>query len=103
MKRRSVGSSWFCLAIFLLGAAACQTGTDSYSRKVAGGVEVKDEVRGAMPQPEPRTIYIADFALDTESYRGDEGLRGTLPGRFGQRLPHPLAKDNPAERARQVV
>lgn len=103
MKRLSVGSSWFYLAIFLLGAAACQTGADSYSRKVVGGVEVKDEVRGPLPQRAPRTIYVADFALDAESYSGDEGARGALPGRLGQRLPHPLARDNPSERARQIV
>ena len=34
---------------------------------------------------------------------GDEGVRGALPGKLGQRLPRRLAKDNPSERARQIV
>ena len=103
MKHRSGVPSWFCLVTFLLGIAACQAGVDSYSRKVLGGVEVKDEVRGPLPQRSPRTIYVSDFALDAESYRGDEGVRGALPGKLGQRLPRRLAKDNPSERARQIV
>ena len=103
MKHRSGVPSWFCLVTFLLGIAACQAGVDSYSRKVLGGVEVKDEVRGPLPQRSPRTIYVSDFALDAEIYRGDEGVRGALPGKLGQRLPRRLAKDNPSERARQIV
>ena len=104
MKRHSVALSWFCFTVFLLGTAACRVGTDAYSRKVVGGVEVKDdEIRGPLPQRTPRTIYVADFTLDAENYSGDEGVRGALPGRLGQRLSHPLAKDNSSERARQIV
>ena len=104
MKRHSVLLDWFCLAIFVLGAAACQASADSYGRKVVGGIEVKDEeIRGPLPQRTPRTIYVGDFALDAESYRGDEGVRGALPGRLGQRLPHPLATGDSSERARHIV
>jgi len=104
MKNRRVASSWFCLSIFLLIAAACQAGADSYGRKVVGGIEVKDEeIRGSLPQRTPRIIYVADFKLDAESYSRDQGVRGALPGRLGQRLPHPLATGDPSERARQIV
>jgi hypothetical protein len=51
----------------------------------------------------PRTIYVADFALEAESYSGEAGVRGALPGRLGQRLPHRLATGDPSERARQMV
>jgi hypothetical protein len=104
MKHRSGVPSWFCLVTFLLGLAACQAGVDAYSRKVVGGIEVKDEeIRGSLPLRAPRAVYVADFALDAESYSGDEGVCGALPGRLGQRLPHPLAKGNPSERAQQIV
>jgi hypothetical protein len=96
--------SWLCLAIVLLGAPGCRAGADSYSPKILGGVEVKGgEASGALPRRAPQTIYVADFALDAEKYGGDEGLRGALPGRLGQRGPRLLAKDNPVERARQFV
>ena len=95
---------WLCLTILLLGAASSRAGTESYSRKVVGGVEVKGgEPSRPLPQRAPRTIYVADFALDAENYAGDEGVRGALPGRLGQRVPRPLAKDNPAEKAHQIV
>ncbi len=96
--------SRICLTILLLSALGCQAGTDAYTRKVVGGVEVKGgESSAPLPRQAPRTIYVADFALDAEHYAGDEGVRGALPGRLGQRVPRPLAKDNPAERARQIV
>ena len=103
MTNRRVASNWFCSVILVLVGAACAAGAAPYEWKVVGGVEVKDEVRGPLPEREPRTIYVADFALNAESYSGDEGVRGALPGKLGQRLPHPLAKDNPAQRARQIV
>jgi hypothetical protein len=46
---------------------------------------------------------VADFTLDAENYSRDEGVRGALPGRLGQRLPHPLATGDASERARQIV
>lgn len=104
MEARSLVLSWGCLAILVLGAAACQAGTDAYTRKVVGGVGVKgEETSGPLPQRAPQTVYVADFALDAESYSGEEGVRGALPGRLGQRLPHPLAKDDPSAKARQIV
>ncbi len=104
LTARGLVLTWLCLTILLLGAAGCRPGTGSYSRKIVGGVEVKGgEPSGALPGRAPRTVYVADFALDAENYGGDEGVRGALPGRLGQRVPRPLAKDNPAERARQIV
>jgi len=93
------------ITIFLLGTGVgCQTASDSYGRKLVGGVEVKgDEVKGPLPQRAPRLIYVVDFALDAENYAADEGIRGVLPGRLGQRLPRLLPKENPSERARQIV
>lgn len=73
--------------IFLLAAAACQAGANSLAQKVVGGVEVNQELRGPLPQQLPRNIYVGDFALDAENYKRDEGVRGALPGRLGQRLP----------------
>jgi hypothetical protein len=103
MKSHSVVSSWICLVIFLLGVAACGAGTEAYGRKIVGGVEVKEDVRGPFPQRMPRTIYVADFALDVDDLAAEEGVRGALPGRLGQRLPHLFAKGNPSERVRQIV
>lgn len=98
-----VALTWLCLAIFLLGAG-CRAGADSYSPKIVGGVEVKGrETSGPFPGRAPQTIHVADFALAAENYAGDEGVRGALPGRLGRRGPHLLAKDNPAEMARQIV
>jgi hypothetical protein len=102
MKVRGLVSGAF-LAILSLSAAACHVGAGSYGHTITGGVEVKDELRGPLPQRVPRTIYVADFALEAENYSRDEGVRGALPGKLGQRLPHRLAKDNSSERARQIV
>jgi len=93
-----------CLTVFLVGAVGCRAGNDSNARKIVGGVEVKGaEISGPLPQRQPQTIYVADFTLDAENYAGGEGVRGVLPGRLGQRLPHPLASDNPSEKAHQIV
>lgn len=105
--RIKAGSSflfWLCLTIFLSGTAVYRGATESYAQKLLGGVEVKnDTIKGALPQSLPGIIYVADFALDAEDYRGDEGVRGALPGRLGQRLPRRLVKDDPTTRARHIV
>jgi len=104
MKTRRLALSWVYLTVFLLGAAGCRAGTDSNARKLVGGVEVKGgEISGVLPQRQPQTIYVADFTLDADNYTGEEGVRGALSGRLGQRLPHPLASDNPSEKAHQIV
>ncbi len=104
MKTRRLTLSWVCLTVFLVGAAGCRAGTDSNTRKLVGGVEVKrGEISAALPQRQPQTTYVADFTLDAEHYSGEEGIRGALPGRLGQRLPHPLASDNPSEKAHQII
>lgn len=104
MRTRRLALSGACLTLIVLGAAGCQTGTDPNVRKVVGGVEVKgDQISGPLPRRAPETVYVADFALDAERYAGDEGVRGALPGRLGQRLPRPFAKGSPAEKAHQIV
>ena len=101
---RSTVLCWFCLLGSLLVGSACGSGGSFNGRKVVGGIEVKDEeIRGSLPQRTPRTIYVADFKLDAESYSRDQGVRGALPGRLGQRLPHPLKTADASERARQIV
>lgn len=92
------------LTILLAASAACRIGTGSYGEKALGGVAVKgEEMRGPLPQRAPSTVYVADFALDAEEQGGEEGVRGVLPGRLGQRVPHPLARDNAAQRAHHIV
>ena len=104
MKGGSSLLFWFCLVIFLAGIAICRGDRESYAQKLLGGVEVKDDkIKGPLPQKLPGIIYVADFALDAENYRGDEGVRGALPGRLGQRLPRRVVKDDPAARARHIV
>ncbi len=100
MKNQSLVLSGFCFTIFL----AVTGYTESYAQKLLGGVEVKDaETKGPLPERAPQIIYVADFALDAENYSADQGVRGSLPGRLGKRLPPRLAKDNPSEKARQIV
>lgn len=78
---------------------------------VTGGVEVADEqVRAPLPARGPRTVYVADFALDAADFQGDQGVRGMLPGAMrdqqsglGERLPHPFATDDPQQAARAIV
>lgn len=90
MKIRRLLQWWFCLAIFLLGLAACRTATASYGATLVAATEVRDEkFTGPLPQQLPRITYVGDFALDAEDYKRDEGVRGALPGRLGQRRPHP--------------
>lgn len=109
------GKSLACLASLLLVAgsgAGCRVLNKHASPGIMGGVEVKDEqVRSAMPTQGPRTIYVADFVLDTQNFEGDQGVRGMLPGQLqqqspvqlGQRLPHPFATNDPAAAARGIV
>lgn len=61
------------------------------------------KTEGSLPQRLPGTIYVADFALDAKDDAPDQGVRGALRGRLGKRLPRLLQKENPAERARQIV
>lgn len=104
MKAGSSLLFWFCLIIFLPSIAVYQGDTESYAQKLLGGVEVKDDkIKGPLPQSLPGTIYVADFALDAENYSGDEGVRGVLPGKSGPRLLRRPLKDNPAQKARQIV
>ncbi|QXP86067.1 DUF4410 domain-containing protein [Methylococcus sp. Mc7] len=98
-----------CLSVALGGCGADR------SRKLLGGVEVRNEQLGAVkPGEGPRTVYVADFALDAENIQGDPGVRGLLPGRsqsqrqglldgLGQRLRKPFGPGSPDDQAREIV
>jgi hypothetical protein len=100
-----------------IASAAMNGCSSNQSRKILGGVEVRNEQLGAVkPGEGPRTVYVADFALDAENIQGDPGVRGMLPGQsqpqsqregllggLGQRLRHPLGSDSPSDKAREIV
>jgi len=78
------------------------------SRKVLGAIEVRDEqMKGPWPAELPRTVYVYDFALDVQHFEGDEGVGGILSnrrlGQLGQRLPHPMASQDPVEQTRKII
>jgi hypothetical protein len=101
---RRVGGKAICLALSLLGAAGCQTAADDASgRRVLGRVEATHGGSTGPAPTAPRVVYVADFELDAPQYAGDEGVRGALPGRLGQRAPRVLARDDPRARAHQIV
>lgn len=101
-----------CLGLGAVVLAACSA---RQSSKVLGGVEVRNEQLNAVrPVTGPRTVYVADFALDSENIQGDQGVRGMLPGQsqsqrsgllsgIGQRLRSPLGSGSPNDKAREIV
>ncbi|UZR27148.1 DUF4410 domain-containing protein [Methylococcus mesophilus] len=78
-------------------------------------MEVRNEQLGAVkPGEGPRTVYVADFALDAENIQSDPGVRGLLPGQsqsqrqgllggLGQRLRSPFGAGSPGDKAREIV
>jgi len=112
MANRNSISCLICLALCMVLNTGCQTNRGPDSRSMLGGIEIRNEqVKGQWPAEVPRTIYVSDFALDTQHLENDEGVRGVLPGRrgqgvlgqLGQRLPHPMASQNPADQTRKIV
>lgn len=96
----------------LFGLSGCRSGANPYTKELLGGIDTREATaRGPQPRQAPRTVYVADFALDAENLQGDQGVRGMLPGQvgggvvggLGQRLPHPFASGDPAREARQIV
>ena len=82
----------------------CASSSGSQSRKVLGGVRTtNEEVKSPLPRKAPGMIYVADFALDSEDYKGDEGVRGIRQGGIGERLPHPFPRGSSSDKARQIV
>lgn len=101
-----------CCAI-VLALTACRGSHNPYAKKLMGSVETSGtQMTGQQPRNAPRTVYVADFALDTANLKGDQGVRGVLPagatnqgllGGIGQRLPHPLASGDPQQQSRAIV
>ena len=100
-------TSALCAAFLVTGG--CRTGSSS---PVLGGVAVKEEAQILSPSiHRPSMIYVTDFELSTGDFDPEEGVRGALPGRlgerisgrFGERLPHPLATTDPVAMISDVV
>ncbi|WP_333687331.1 DUF4410 domain-containing protein [Methylococcus capsulatus] len=102
------------MALVCLSVAVGGCGADR-SRKLLGGVDVRNEQLGAVrPGEGPRTVYVADFTLDAENIQSDPGVKGLLPGQsrsqrpgllggLGQRLRGTLGAGSPGDRAREIV
>lgn len=104
MKIDKTSIALLFIIAFLPGVLCCASGTDSSSRKVLGGVRTTgEEVKAPLPQKAPSMIYVADFALDSEDYKGDKGVGGSLPGGLGKRLPHPMARGSSSDKAHRIV
>ena len=86
----------------------------SETPRLRGGVEISGEaLETAKPVDALRHVYIADFVLGAATAQ-DPKAPGALPeqpqsgrvgllGRLSQRLPNPLAAENPQETARAIV
>lgn len=108
MVNRNSSMYLVCLMVWTVLNAGCQMNRSPESRQALGAIEVRDEqIKGTWPAELPRTIYVSDFALDAQHFEGDQGVRGILPsqrlGQIGQRLPHPMANQDPAEQARKII
>ncbi len=98
--------------LMVLSFPGCRGAQGPFAKKLTGSVETSDaRLTDALPHQPPRTVYVADFALDAADIQPDQGARGMLPkglggglvGNLGQRLPHPLAGGDPASQAREIV
>lgn len=108
MVNRNSFIALVCLVLCLPWLTGCQTGRDAGSPSLLGTVDVRNEqITGSWPAGLPKTIYVADFALESEHVDTDQGNRGVLPGRrlkkLGQQLPEPMVHSNPAEQARKII
>ena len=105
--------SLFVVCLAVIGCA-------NQSKKLMGGVEVKNEQPIAVPAAmSPFKFYVADFRLDVESFQPDQGIAGALPdrgrdsgiagrvheitNRVAERVPRPGATHDPALRAEEIV
>ncbi len=96
------------VAVLLITFSGC---SDGFGKKVVGGVDVKDSQ--VLPEKNvhaPRIVYVTDFRLFTGDLEREKGVRGVLPGglgerigRIGERLPHPLADNDPRAKSREIV
>ncbi len=104
MKIDKTSIASFLIIAFLPGVLCCASGSGSSSRKVLGGVRTtNEEARAPLPHKAPSMIYVADFALEAQDYSGDKGVRGSLPGGLGKRLPHPMARGSSSDKAHRIV
>lgn len=100
----------FSLCLMLaLGGAGCQRLAGKSFRDT---VALENETAtGTSPKHAPKTVYVADFTLAIQDFRGDQGVRGALPERLnggavglvGNRLPQPLKTADPAAKAQEIV
>lgn len=113
MTHRLSCLTFLIVATCCSGLVGCRGHNNAYTKQLTGSVDASDihETGQQQPRQVPKTVYVADFALDAESLTGDQGVRGVLPGGMnqgmlggiGQRLPHPLASGDPAQRSRQII
>lgn len=108
MVKRNSSIALGCLMLCLSWIAGCQMRSDTGSPRMLGTVEIRDEqITGRWPEGLPKTIYVTDFALESEHVDADQGVRSVVPGRrlekLGERLPHPMVHSNPAEQARKII
>jgi hypothetical protein len=99
---------FICLIIWMSWITGCQMYRNADSPGLLGAVEIRDErIENIWPAGLPKTIYVSDFALESERVAADQGVLGVLPGRrlekLGQLLPHTMAHPNPEERARVII
>lgn len=112
MTRRSPLVVVAACCVIAVAATACRGTHNPYAKKLMGSVETSNsQATGQQPQTTPRTVYVANFALDAANLKSDEGVRGVLPGGagqgllggIGQRLPHPLSSGDPQQQSREIV
>jgi len=107
MVSRNFSMCFISLITWMALSTGCQMHRGGDSRDVRGAVEIRDEQIKGWPAELPRTVYVSDFILDAQRIKGDQKIRGTLPGQrleqIGRRLPYPMAGSNPEARAREIV
>lgn len=107
MASRNFSMYFISLITWMALSTGCQMHRGADSRDVRGAVEIRDEQIKGWPAKLPRTVYVSDFILDAQRIKGDQGVRGVLPGgrlgQIGQRLPHPMVDSDPQARAREIV
>ena len=75
----------FCLILTVSLMACSRLAANDYTRKIRGGVDITDEhVTAASPRQSARVVFVTDFALDSDTFKGDQGVRGMALARAQQ-------------------
>ncbi|MGR9087274.1 MAG: DUF4410 domain-containing protein [Gammaproteobacteria bacterium] len=96
------------LTAIMVLAAGCQSNRHAGSSGVLGEIDIRNEqLTGSWPAELPKTVYVADFSLEAQRVETDQEGQGMfrrerLAG-IGQRLPHPLAEEDPEMQAGAIV